>query len=157
MGRLRRLAKRVVEKVIGDSAVVGGEVPKPPPQARYTPEPEEPAVAPAADLATIDCGAQELKERLEAGERIVVVDVRTPGEVAGGVIPGAIHIPLGELEARWRELESADEIVCYCAAGMRSDTAATVLRQKGLINATSLVGGIGSWTGIGGKLGALGA
>ncbi|MCB9741913.1 MAG: rhodanese-like domain-containing protein [Alphaproteobacteria bacterium] len=154
MGRIRRLAGRLLKKVSGGDA--SGDVPPPPPQPRYTPEPSAPAVAPAASLATIDCGAQELKERLEAGEQILVVDVRTAGEVAGGVLPGAIHIPLNELEERWEELRSADEIVCYCAAGMRSDTAATVLRQKGLINATSLVGGVGSWTGIGGRLVSLG-
>lgn len=155
MGRVRRFAGRLLRKVTGGDAA-GGDVPKPPAQPRVTPEPAPPAVAPAASLATIDCGAQELKERLEAGEQILVVDVRTAGEVAGGVLPGAIHIPLSEIEERWEELKTADEIVCYCAAGMRSDTAATVLRQKGLINATSLVGGIGSWTGIGGRLVSLG-
>ena len=63
-----------------------------------------------------------------------------------------MHIPLPELEARWTELEGADEIVCYCASGMRSVSAAKLLRQKGLINATSLEGGVGAWTDAGGSL-----
>lgn len=86
----------------------------------------------------------------------MVLDVRTPGEVAGGVLPSARHIPLDELEDRWEELTGADEIVCYCAAGMRSLRAARLLRSKGLINATSLEGGIQAWMGIGGSVVKLG-
>ena len=56
------------------------------------------------------------------------------------------------MEERWEELKDANEIVCYCAAGMRSMRAATLLRSKGLINATSLSSGVGSWTGAGGEL-----
>ena len=103
-------------------------------------------------LARLDCGAQELRERLEAGEEIVIVDVRNAPELAGGVLPGAVHIPLPELEARWTELEGADEIVCYCAVGRRSLTAAKLLRTKGLINATSLEDGIPGWQQAGGEL-----
>ncbi|MED5371570.1 MAG: rhodanese-like domain-containing protein [Myxococcota bacterium] len=106
----------------------------------------------AASLANIECDAQELYERLEAGESIVIVDVRTDGEVAGGMLPSAHHIPLQQLEARWRELEDADEIVCYCAVGARSLRAAELLRTKGLINATSLEGGLPAWKAAGGKL-----
>jgi len=103
-------------------------------------------------LARLDCGAQELRERLEAGEEIVIVDVRNAPEIAGGVLPGAVHIPLPELEARWTELEGADEIVCYCAVGQRSLTAAKLLRTKGLINATSLEDGVPGWQQAGGAL-----
>ena len=108
------------------------------------------------DMANLECGGQELYERIEAGETICVVDVRTNGEVAGGVIPGAVHIPLHELEQRWQELESEDEVVLYCAAGMRSFNAAMLLRQKGILNATSLAGGLPAWTGAGGAIGQLG-
>ena len=90
------------------------------------------------------------RERLDAGEQIVVVDVRTDGEVASGTLPNAKHIPLHELEARWQELKEANEIVCYCAAGMRSLKAAQLLREKGLFNATSMEGGINAWREIGG-------
>jgi rhodanese-related sulfurtransferase len=126
-------------------------------QAKPAPTQRTPPVPPqdqdnAADLANIECDAQELKERLEAGEEIVIVDVRTDGEVAGGMIPGSLHIPLQQMEARWKEVEDANEIVCYCAAGMRSLRAAELLRTKGCINATSLAGGLPSWTGIGGEI-----
>ena len=107
------------------------------------------------DVANIECGGQELYERITAGEEICVVDVRTDGEVAGGIIPGAKHIALHELDGRWQELQGEDEVVLYCAAGMRSFNGALLLRQKGILNATSLAGGLPAWTGAGGELASL--
>lgn len=122
-----------------------------PPPAHSPPEPEAEGDS-GASMANIECGGQELYERISAGEKIIVVDVRTTGEVRGGIIPNAVHIELGQLPARWEELQDADEIVCYCAAGMRSYNAAMFLREKGLFNATSLEGGVPSWTEAGGEL-----
>lgn len=141
--------------------VIKGMLGMDPPKASAPAAPSRPAPSAATEpdnavsMANIECGAQELKERLDCGESIVIVDVRTDGEVAGGVVPGAVHIELRTLPERWEELKDADEIVCYCAAGMRSLQAATLLREKGLINATSLEGGIGAWTDAGGALGKL--
>jgi len=145
MGLLRRAAKRVLRKVSGE----GG----PPPSAA-----PRPAAAPAQpvdsgpDMANIECGAQELKERLDAGESPVVVDVRQPQETSGGIIPGAILIPLGQLEREWEQLKDADEIVCYCALGARSLQAAGFLRMQGLFNATSMDGGMHAWHEAGGEV-----
>ena len=94
----------------------------------------------------IECGAQELKERLDAGT-VTVLDVREPHETAGGVIPG--RDPLGQLERRWVEVKDADEVV-YCAPGARSLQAAGFLRTQ-VSNATSMDGGIYAWTEIGGE------
>lgn len=113
---------------------------------------EEPVVENAETLSTLECGAQEVKERLDAGEPVTMLDVREPSETAGGIIPGAIRIPLGQLQARWEEVKDANEIVCYCAMGARSLQAAHFLREKGLFNATSLDGGISAWMEIGGKV-----
>ncbi len=139
MGLLRSIAKRILGRTDGSSSDV----------LPTAPAPATPPVADGASLATIECGPQELRERLEAGETVTVVDVREPFETASGVIPGAIEIPLRELASRWEELKSADEIVCYCAAGARSYNAAMLLRKNGLINATSLEGGIAAWRAIG--------
>lgn len=133
----------------------------PPPVAApaVTPIPAtRPGEAPASDdqlaeaLATISCGAQELRERIGAGEPVAVLDVREPFETLAGVLPNAIRIPLGELPARWRELEAANEVVCYCASGLRSLEAARLLRDNGLFNATSLDGGIAAWLAVGGAV-----
>ena len=149
MGLLRRAVKRAIRRVSGGggpppSASAG---PAPPQRPAAKPQPAEPEV----DLSNIECGAQELKERLDAGESPVIVDVRQPQETAGGVIPGAKLIPLGELEQRWSELQAANEIVCYCALGARSLQAAGFLRSKGLFNATSMDGGFVAWRDVGGE------
>jgi rhodanese-related sulfurtransferase len=101
-------------------------------------------------LAQIEAGAQEVKERIDAGEPVVLLDVRQPEEVAAGIIPGALHIPLPELEDRWSEVKDCDEVVCVCAKGGRSLQAATFLRTRGVFNATSLVGGMAAWHELGG-------
>lgn len=170
MGILRTLAKRVVSRIGGGSGeappaeTAGPTPPKPTsaPAAAPAPRPGRGAVAvtageegPVADgdaLANLEAGVQEIKERVEAGEPVVLLDVREPHETAHGVIAGARLIPLGQLDARWKELENCDEIVCYCAHGMRSLTAAEFLRKKGLFNATSLEGGVAAWQALGGAL-----
>ncbi|MEC8425487.1 MAG: rhodanese-like domain-containing protein, partial [Myxococcota bacterium] len=92
------------------------------------------------------------KERIDAGESVVLLDVRNPAETAQGIIEDAVLIPLPVLAERWEELKDANAIVCYCAAGARSLQAARFLRDKGLFNATSMSGGVGAWSGAGGAL-----
>ena len=72
MGLLRRAARKILNTVIDRTP----HVPAAPPVARqFEPEPQpEPESAP--DLSNIECGAQELKERLDAGESVIVLDVR---------------------------------------------------------------------------------
>jgi adenylyltransferase/sulfurtransferase len=103
-------------------------------------------------MSNIECGAQELKERLDAGEPVTILDVREAHETSGGIIEGALRIPLGQLESRWEELKQADEVVCYCALGARSLQAAGLLRSKGVDNATSMDGGVLAWQEAGGTL-----
>ena len=142
---IRRIARRVLRTVRGAAAPAPAKRPPPPPQA---PEP----VQPAESLSRIEAGAQEVKERIDAGEPVVLLDVRQPEETAQGVIPGATLIPLAELESRWEEVSDSNEIVCYCAAGMRSLRAAELLRAKGVFNATSMEGGVRAWAELGGTL-----
>jgi rhodanese-related sulfurtransferase len=147
MGLFRRAARKILNTVIDRAP----HVPAAPPMARqFDPEPVQASVD-GPDLSNIECGAQELKERLDAGESVTVVDVREPHETVSGVIPGAVMIPLGQLERRWREVESADEVVVYCALGARSLQAAGFLRTQGVFNATSMDGGIFAWIENGGS------
>ncbi|OPZ92266.1 MAG: Thiosulfate sulfurtransferase PspE precursor [Bacteroidetes bacterium ADurb.Bin416] len=65
----------------------------------------------------------------------LVVDVRTPMEFAGGAYPGAVNIPLDELEERLPELGPKDrDITLYCASGARSGYAVQVLAQQGYLH-----------------------
>jgi rhodanese-related sulfurtransferase len=72
---------------------------------------------------------QVLAERIAAGATIV--DVRTRGEFDGGAYPGAVNIPLGELQGRLGEIPKDRPVVLYCASGARSGSAARALRRAG--------------------------
>lgn len=60
-------------------------------------------------------GLEELKEKLDAGTDLVVVDVRSKEEFDQGHIAGAVSIPYSEIEARYHELPPDKEIITYCA------------------------------------------
>ena len=77
-----------------------------------------------------------------------IVDVRTPQETAGGIIPGALLIPIDDLEARIKELpKDGKTTLVYCAGGGRSAAACEFLSQHGYTNLLNLEGGFGSWQG----------
>ena len=78
--------------------------------------------------------------------KVVLVDVREPEEFAESHIEGCQLIPLGELTSRaLRELHPDDDIVLYCAHGVRSLHALMALRQMGFEKLRSLDGGICAW------------
>jgi len=87
----------------------------------------------------------ELVERRRETPDLVLVDVRKPGELNDGVIPGAVHIPLTELVRRLGELDPACPTVVYCASGYRSMIAASVLRSAGFRDVSDLLGGFTAW------------
>lgn len=76
----------------------------------------------------------------------LLLDVRTPAERSSSSIKGSLHIPLHELRRRSSELEKhkSKEIICYCATGSRSLSAAATLSKLGF-NAANLKGGIAEW------------
>jgi rhodanese-related sulfurtransferase len=89
---------------------------------------------------------KELKRELDLGEPLVLLDVREPEELAIARIAGAIAIPLGELGARWGELDPARPIVCICHHGIRSAHAARALEEAGFRRVINLAGGIDRWS-----------
>jgi rhodanese-related sulfurtransferase len=92
----------------------------------------------------------ELKARLDAGEQVVVIDVREPNEWAGGMIPGAHPIPRGVLEPQVDgRLPRDATVVLYCAAGGRSALAARSLHEMGFSRVENLEGGFGAWSSSG--------
>lgn len=74
-----------------------------------------------------------------------LIDVRSPGEYAGGHLPGSINVPVGELSARTRELGAKDQPkVLYCASGARSAVARSVLKGQGFTQVFNL-GAMSRW------------
>lgn len=88
-----------------------------------------------------------LLKQIEGKEKVTVLDVREPAEYAFGHIPGAINIPLGELENRFEELETNDILHVICRTGSRSDFAAQTLTEKGFKDVKNVVPGMTEWTG----------
>lgn len=89
-----------------------------------------------------------LKEALQKRRKeIVVLDVRTDGEWAGGRIKGAYHLPLGRLDGGLDKLDGLKgrEVVCVCASGKRSALAAIKLKKAGFPTVYNLSGGMMRW------------
>ncbi len=89
-------------------------------------------------------GPDELSKRLNAGEDILLLDVRTPQENASQAIAGSYLIPLQELGRRMDELPKMKEIVVYCRIGNRSAYACSFLERMGY-KVKNLEGGIMTW------------
>ena len=87
----------------------------------------------------------ELKQRLDRGDALTIVDVREPNEYQINRIAGSLLIPLGDVPARYRELNPDDEIVVQCKVGGRSAKAADFLRSVGFKRVLNLKGGILDW------------
>ncbi|MFC4712408.1 rhodanese-like domain-containing protein [Planococcus dechangensis] len=90
--------------------------------------------------------AAELQQKVEAGEKLNIIDVRESDEVAAGMIPGAQHIVLGELPGRTGELDSSTEYYVVCHAGGRSAKACEHLASNGF-SPINVEGGMSSWRG----------
>lgn len=71
------------------------------------------------------------KAKQLVGEGALLLDVRSPGEFAGGHAPGAINIPIDDLSTRKSELPAGKPVITYCTAGVRSARAARMLRNDG--------------------------
>jgi rhodanese-related sulfurtransferase len=94
--------------------------------------------------------AQDFVElREQEPERIAVLDVREAGEVSGGSIEQAAHIPLGQLKSRMDELDRDRLLVVYCRGGYRSSIATSVLRRAGFRDIANLIGGFDAWKAAG--------
>ncbi|MBL3668938.1 rhodanese-like domain-containing protein [Streptomyces sp. M2CJ-2] len=89
-------------------------------------------------------GTDEARSRLH---ELTVIDVRTPGEYAGGHLPGALNIPLDQIQRALPDIRHASErgdVLVVCASGARSETACRILAENGVATAT-LSGGTGAW------------
>ena len=102
--------------------------------------PEPVAVNHATEITAV-----ELKQRLDRGDALKIVDVREPNEYQINRIPGSQLIPLGDIPQRYQELDKADEIVVQCKMGGRSAKAADFLRSVGFTRVLNLKGGILDW------------
>ena len=96
------------------------------------------------DYGTIMPG--ELKDRLDAGDRPVVLDVREPWEYEAARIEGSRLIPLAQMPERVSELDPARETVVICHHGARSAYVTQALTQSGFSKVLNLEGGLDAYS-----------
>lgn len=112
------------------------------------PQAAAPPAASSAGFTTISVG--ELKARLDRGEQLTVLDVRSPEEYAqDGRVAGSTLLPLPELAQRMGELERDQPIACMCRSGNRSLTACAQLAQAGFTSLVNVEGGMIAWSAAG--------
>jgi rhodanese-related sulfurtransferase len=101
----------------------------------------------AYNARMLEIGVDEVREKLERGEAVHLLDVREPAEVAICALPGAEHIPMLPLFLGTRRPSAAPDaqIVVFCHTGQRSYEAAQLLRAQGFPKARSMAGGIDAW------------
>jgi rhodanese-related sulfurtransferase len=93
----------------------------------------------------------DVKRRMDAGEKFVLVDVREESEWAQGHLPGAIHLGKGiiERDIEKRVPDTGAKLILYCGGGFRSALTADNLQKMGYTNVESMDGGWRDWTGAG--------
>jgi rhodanese-related sulfurtransferase len=95
-----------------------------------------------------ECTVADVKRRLDAGEKLLLVDVREESEYAAGHVPGAMHLSKGVMErdAEAKIPDPTTEVILYCGGGFRSALAADNLQKMGYTNVVSMDGGWRDWT-----------
>jgi rhodanese-related sulfurtransferase len=111
----------------------------PRPEPTHEPEPEP--------IKINEISPQELKARLDNGDHMVVVDMRQAWEYQSGHIPGAVHMFINEIPARFQELPEDVDIIFQCWHGNTSLQASAFLIEKGwpASQVASLSGGMAGW------------
>jgi rhodanese-related sulfurtransferase len=94
-----------------------------------------------------ETNVDEVKARLDRGEKFALIDVREDNEFVQDHLPGAVHLGKGiierDIEAKYPD--TATELVLYCGGGFRSAMAADNLQKMGYTNVISMDGGIRVW------------
>lgn len=90
----------------------------------------------------------DLKRRLEAGETIQIIDVRSPGEYAAGHIPFAVNMPLEQVDSRLDDLRQHTPVVLVCQSGRRAELCAQQIKHH-RSDLLLLEGGTDAWQGQG--------
>jgi rhodanese-related sulfurtransferase len=100
-----------------------------------------------AKARVTECTVDDVKARLDRGERVHVIDVREESEFAAGHIPGSVHLGKGiierDIEAKYPDKHT--ELVLYCGGGFRSALAGDNLQKMGYTNVISMDGGMRGW------------
>jgi molybdopterin/thiamine biosynthesis adenylyltransferase/rhodanese-related sulfurtransferase len=95
---------------------------------------------------TAEWTVQDIKARLDAGEPLMLLDIREPNELAISHIAQAVNIPTSQISARWPEIPRDRPVIVFCHVGVRSARLIEQLRDKGYTNLINMIGGIDAWS-----------
>jgi rhodanese-related sulfurtransferase len=109
------------------------------------------AIVSDAKTRVKETNVADVKRRMEAGENMILVDVREESEWASGHLPGAIHLGKGiiERDIETRVPDTSVKLVLYCGGGFRSALSADNLQRMGYTNVESMDGGWKGWVAAG--------
>lgn len=123
------------------------------PAARPSGERVEPTTVPTPPATVVEASTtgRELLARIDRGDRIAILDVRSEEEFAAGHVPGAVNVPFTQVLSRIAEVPGApdEDLVLYCAHGPRAYMAAAALRHAGRSRLVYLSGHWSAWQGAG--------
>lgn len=105
------------------------------------------AGAPEETITIPEISLADFTQKVKADEHMTILDVREKDEFEEAHIPGAIHIPLGEVGARMNELAKEDAIYIICHSGRRSGIAGDLMAKNGFGTLYNIVPGMNNWTG----------
>ena len=97
----------------------------------------------------LEIAPQEVKKRLDAGEKLHLIDVREPHEFAQARIEGAVPVPMRQVPGELQDLEARSDdglLIVYCHHGVRSFNVVHWLREQGVEQCASMAGGIDAWS-----------
>jgi rhodanese-related sulfurtransferase len=97
----------------------------------------------------IETTPQDIQQRLAAGEKLALIDVREPAEFQAARIEGAELIPMRTIPTQLQRLEAASDdatLIVYCHHGVRSLNVVNWLREQGISGCQSMAGGIDRWS-----------
>jgi rhodanese-related sulfurtransferase len=118
-----------------------------------TGEAKTPAADSAAEVPQGRTTVEQLKRKLDAGEKVIVLDVRSDADYRGSLvkIAGAVRIPPDQIEAHLSELSKESEVVAYCSCEQEATSLAVAeqLRSHGFSRVSALLGGFDSWVDAG--------
>ncbi|MBN1274115.1 MAG: MBL fold metallo-hydrolase [Candidatus Aminicenantes bacterium] len=93
--------------------------------------------------------AQELHGMIKKGEKMTIVDVRSPNEFAGTYIEGAVNIPAPDLRTKYKTLKKDIPVILICSTGHRSSLGASLLKQHGFWDVRNVAGGMTGYSAAG--------
>lgn len=96
--------------------------------------------------------AYDLQARISQGEDFILLDIRSDGELARGMLPNAEHLPMHLIPVKINDLPKDKDVILYCHSGARSYHACAYMAQQGFTNAINLTGGILGWARSGQQL-----